>query len=464
MEQTLKDVQYLQVQCYSEHPEVYLMADQLVESFLSTKERLHKDKYVKSARKLVASIWLDPSDRFRFSTTTGHFGKQRKQVWMSQKVLTLFNHMRVMQPPLVILAAPGIAPAMSKDGVGYSAIYARTPEFMNRLQSLTVRDVVFDPDAPRITLKVGEGKKGVYQPIPEQVKAEKWYRYTEETLKRHAALLATSNITYETGELLSITDVTYNRRFRNSLEKTGRFYSTFINQPKPTRNGVLFNGESAIAIDFSGLHPHLILRLVHKKDTHTAGLFGLVTDPYVVPSFDHLPRDVHKQLINSLFNAKDRDGAWRALNSAYYSWDEVKRGWKVKIYSGKARRQGQKAFPGNKKEAEKYIESFSSYSPDLAVGIATGLGNVLQKIDSDIMLVAMRLCTDEGIPLLPVHDEVVIPRSSYSEVVEVLKRAFSTVLRKSGGWGSVPVKVTALGENPLRSSLKLDSLEQRPVA
>ncbi len=231
MEQTLKDVSYLQVQCYSDHPEVYLMADQLVESFLSTKERLHKDKYVKSARKLVASIWLHPSDLFRFSTTTGHFGKQRKQVWMSQKVLTLFNHMRVIQPALVSLDAPAISPAKSKDGVGYSAIYARTPEFMNRLQSLTVRDVVFDPDAPRITLKVGDDKKGVYQPIPEQVKEEKWYRYTEETLKRHADLLAASNITDETGELLSITDLTYNRRFRNSLEKTGRFYSTFITQP-----------------------------------------------------------------------------------------------------------------------------------------------------------------------------------------------------------------------------------------
>jgi hypothetical protein len=455
MNQRLKDVQYLQVQCYSVHPEVYQMADHLVESFLSTKKRLHKVKYVMAARKLVASIWLHPSDRFRFSTTTGHFGKQRKQVWMSQRVLTLFKHMRDMHPALVSLEVPNLAPAMSKDGVGYSAIYARTSEFMNRLKSLTARDVVFDPDAPRITLKVGEGKAGVFQPIPDQEKEKKWYSYTEKTLQRHAALLNASNITYATGEFLSITDITYNRRFRNSLERTGRFYSTFINQPKPTRNSVLFNGESAISIDFSGLHPHLILRLVHKKDTHIAGLFGLTTDPYVVPGFDHLPRDVHKQLINSLFNAKDHDGAWRALNSAYYSWDKEKQGWKVKIYNGKAKRLGQKVFTGNKKEAEKYVESFKNYSPDLAVGIASGLGNVLQKIDSDIMLVTMGLCTDAGIPLLPVHDEVVVPRSSYAEVAEVLKRALSAVLQESGTWGNVPIKVTAIGEAPVRAYLVL---------
>lgn len=455
MEQTLKEVSYLQVQCYSEHQEVYQMADQLVESFLSTKERSHKDKYVKTARKLVASIWLHPSDLFRFSTTTGHFGRQRKQVWMSQEVLTLFKHMRDVHPPLVSLTAPAIPPAISKNGVGYSAIYARTPEFMNRLKSLTAQDVVFDPDAPRITLTVGDDKKGVYQPIPEQVKEEKWYLYTDETLKSHAALLAASNITYATGELLSITDLTYNRRFRNSLKKTGRFYSSFVNQPKTVRNGVLFNGESAISIDFSGLHPHLILRLVHNKDTHQGGLFGVETDPYAVPGFDHLPRDVRKPLINSLFNANDRNGAWRALNSAYYWWDIERQGWRVKVYSGKGKRHGQKAFPGNKAEAEKYIESFRSYSPDLAVGIATGLGNVLQKIDSDIMLVAMRLCKDLGIPLLPVHDEVVVPRSSYAEVVEVLKRALSIVLMESGTWGSVPIKVSALGEESARTSLIL---------
>ena len=455
MEQTLNDVSYLQVQCYSDHQEVYQMADQLVDSVLSTKERLHKDKYVKSARKLVASIWLHPSDRFRFSTTTGHFGKRRKQVWMSQEVLSLFKHMREMQPLMVSLVAPAIAPAMAKDGKGRSAVYARTSEFMNQLKSLTVRDVVFDPDAPRITLKVGDDKKGVYQPIPEQVKEEKWYRYTEETLKRHAALLAASNITYETGELLSITDLTYNRRFRNSLKKTGRFYSTFTSQSKSTRNGVLFNGESAISIDFSGLHPHLILRLVHKKDNHTTGLFGVETDPYAVPGFDHLPRDVRKPLINSLFNANDRNGAWRALNSAYYWWDVEREGWKVKIYSGRGKRDGQKAFPGNKAEAEKYIEAFEYQSPDLAVGIATGVGNLLQKIDSDIMLVTMRLCTDSGIPLLPVHDEVVVPRSSYAEVVEVLKRALSIVLMESGTWGSVPIKVSAQGEKSARASLIL---------
>jgi hypothetical protein len=95
----------------------------------------------------------------------------------------------------------------------------------------------------------------------------------------------------------------------------------------------------------------------------------------------------------------------------------------------------------------------------LAVGIATGLGNLLQKIDSNIMLVAIRLCTDAGIPLLPVHDEVVVPRSCYAEVADVLKRGFSNVLKESRAWGDVPIKVSALGEEPVRARLTFNGSE-----
>lgn len=48
--------------------------------------------------------------------------------------------------------------------------------------------------------------------------------------------------------------------------------------------------------------------------------------------------------------------------------------------------------------------------------------------------------------VLQVDDEVVVPRSSYAEVFEVLKRAFAAVLKESGAWGGVPIKVNAQGE------------------
>ena len=71
---------FLQIQSYSEHPEVYRMADLIVDSFLEGKARSHRQKYVIPARKLVASLWCHPSSFFRLSTSAEHYGTNRKPV------------------------------------------------------------------------------------------------------------------------------------------------------------------------------------------------------------------------------------------------------------------------------------------------------------------------------------------------------------------------------------------------
>jgi hypothetical protein len=72
------EVSYLQIECYSNHPEVYKMAELIVDSYLKTKGKVHdRGGLILSARKLVASLWLHPSDWFRFSTKENHFGRTR---------------------------------------------------------------------------------------------------------------------------------------------------------------------------------------------------------------------------------------------------------------------------------------------------------------------------------------------------------------------------------------------------
>ena len=73
------DVSYLRIEAYSEHPEVVDMADLLVESYLSSKTRKNPKKYVRPARKLIASLWLRDGDLFRFSTKTSHFGTAKRK-------------------------------------------------------------------------------------------------------------------------------------------------------------------------------------------------------------------------------------------------------------------------------------------------------------------------------------------------------------------------------------------------
>jgi len=148
----MKDVSYLRIEVYSDHPEVKQMADQIIDSYLADKTRKNPDKYRYPARKLIASLWLRDSDMFRFSTKREYFGSnKRKQVWMTLPVLTLFQHMREMK--LINEALPAIPPALANDGVGRSAIYARSQRFKESLRSLTTMYVTPDPDLPRVMLR-----------------------------------------------------------------------------------------------------------------------------------------------------------------------------------------------------------------------------------------------------------------------------------------------------------------------
>jgi hypothetical protein len=195
------DVESLSIQCYSSHPEVYAMAELIVDSYLKTKKKVHdRDAYVRCARKLVASLWFHPSDWFRFSTKAEHFGKKRKQVWMSHKVLSLFRHMTAMKPPLVGMVGAAIPKAISKDGKGHSAIYIRKWFFTNTLKDLTPSDIGMDPDLPRVILKTHED---IWIPIPKEEKEQHWYQFSEETLKKHSEMLYKADIRLSDGSAMS---------------------------------------------------------------------------------------------------------------------------------------------------------------------------------------------------------------------------------------------------------------------
>lgn len=373
--ETLSDVKFLEIQSYSEHPEVYQMADLIVDSYLRGKARCHRQRYILPARKLVASLWGHPSSYFRFSTSAGHYGAKRKQVWMSHQVLTLFLHMRDMDPPMFNLVRKAIPPAYARDGKGRAAIYYRSWFFDNTLRDLTPLDIVPDPDLPRITLMNDED---VLLLIPREEREASWYQETDKTLRDHSEMLFKANITLADGSPMSPKDWHYYRRFRGSLRVTGRLYSGFVNYPKQERLGIKFNGVPALSIDFTALHPLLLLRIFHGLDHEPAGLLTTLADPYDMPWYPSLPRTVHKRLINALLNARTRDSGIRALLNAYYRYDALKNEIQVEIYDRKKKRQGVKVFKGNKPEIERYIEIFCMQHPMFRDYLFRGAGNALQ--------------------------------------------------------------------------------------
>ena len=432
----LSEVQDLQIQCYSDHPEVYKMADLVVDSYVATKKRAHRQKYVRSARKLIASLWLHPSDWFRFSTKDEHFGKKKKQVWLTREVLTLFKHMRGMAQPFFTKVVNAIPPALSKSGIGFSAIYCRSSHFRQMLQSLELEDIIVDPDLSRLSLK---NDRDEYISFSKEDQNSAWFKSSEETLINHSAMLSRAQITLSSGRKMLPFEHLYFRRFKGSTRLTGRLYAPFINWHPEDRLAIKFDGIPAACIDISSLNPVLILRLKHGLDKEPEGLFKAVSDPYDVPFFSHIPRAVQKSVINCLFNCTTEKQAVSALLAT--EWWEENGKIKTRVRDGKQKRKGQPAFIGKSEEIKRYIETFKTFHPYLREAYGTGIGNFLQWIDSELMLFILRRAIEDNIPVLPVHDEVVFPEDKVEWVMAALIAAFWFVLGERGQFGDLKIKL-----------------------
>ena len=96
---TWNNVEFLQIRAYSEHVQVKLAAALLVNVYFeSSVRRKNESGLIRDAKKLIASLWLHPSDMFRFTTKTAYFTeKHRKQVWLTPRVLKLFMVMRKIE-------------------------------------------------------------------------------------------------------------------------------------------------------------------------------------------------------------------------------------------------------------------------------------------------------------------------------------------------------------------------------
>lgn len=80
------DVRFLGIRAYSDHPEVYKVADILVGAYFNKMSRIkNRALMVRNSRKLVASLLLHDDDVFRFTTKTSYFStKTRQHVWIKK--------------------------------------------------------------------------------------------------------------------------------------------------------------------------------------------------------------------------------------------------------------------------------------------------------------------------------------------------------------------------------------------
>lgn len=435
------EIHFLKIQSYSDHPEVVRAAELLVQSMMSARKRKRNEKlYLRDAKKLIASLWLKgDEDLFRFTTKTTYFSKaNRKQVWLTSRTLKLFKQMRVLG--WVNLVSEAIPPSKStKSSGGMAAIYCRSNTFKDLLKTLTVMDIVPDSDMPRVELR---DEDRVLVDLPRAYLDSKSYRETVATLDSYYELLRTAQLHFCDGAQVPLQLHYYVRKFRPDFAHGGRLYAGFQQLPKKERLGITINGESVISLDISQLHPALALRLNHHVDSEQDGLlYKSQPEVYSMPDYPDLPRAVHKQLINTLINAKSEDSAIRSLMNTHYWYDIFADEWVVKSYKGKAKREGAKVFPYQPKiEATKYLNSFIFHHPMMADAVCSGIGSTLQLIDGQLMQTVLKVATGAEIPILVIHDEIIVQEKYRSFIEMVLQRAFQATLKEKGSFGSIGVK------------------------
>lgn len=431
----LTDITNLRIEAYSDHPEVYAVAEWLVNDYMASQQRIRdREQYLRTARKLIASIWNREGDLFKFTTKASYFSpKTRKQVWMTRKTLTLFQHLKSIEPKLINIVQDAIPPYASKTDTGFNTVYCRTQLFKDKFHLLTEADIAPNPDLFRIELNSDDEKN---LPIDESIQNKRWFKQTISVLEAQYELLKESHLRNSERKPISPAKFFYQRKFKNDFNHGGRLYAPFCTWSKRERLSVTFNNEPAISLDISQLHPSLIMRLFFSTDIEPEGMLrGRLKDAYDMPSYLHFPRVVHKKLINTLFNSKSEDSALRSIMTAHLQVNSDNE-YVCVTYKGKKERKGAQLFK-NKKNAESYINHFKLMHPYYAEAICSGVGSKLQKLDSDFVIQVVHIANELGIPCLPIHDEFVFPETFQSLMELAIQRSFQSVFGNKGKLGKL---------------------------
>ena len=435
--QGYREAEFLSIKAYSEHPEVYKAAEILVDEFSKTRSQIrHKDKYSKDAKKLIASIWLHGCP-FRFTTKDTYFSKgKRKQVWMTNRTLDLFNCARELKWIETVIGA--IPPFLAKNEVGFSAIYKATDKFTNLLKKLSIEDITTNPDLPCVLRKDEDGR--VIEE-PESFYQTERYLEHQNLVKNLLNRLIEHQARWANGELISPTELLLTRQFTGTFGKGGRWYCNFQNKPKKVRNSITIDGKPVGSLDITQCHPMLILRIYNAKEFED-GLFSRFNeDVYQVTGFEHLDRDIRKKAINTLFNANNEKSAESSLRNTHWWINEETSEIEIKTYKTKRIRKGECIFKDTD-EIKSFILGFKMQHPDFEKIIGTGIGLVLQGFDSSITTQVLKFADHMKLPIIPIHEEYLVPEDKKYLIEEILKQSIRVVLMEAGQYGNLRAKWT----------------------
>jgi hypothetical protein len=190
---------------------------------------------------------------------------------------------------------------------------------------------------------------------------------------------------------------------RSSFTKGGRLIGWWQSLPKDVRENLTINGEPVVEPDFAAMHANILY-----------GMRGLTLegDPYVTGEFS---RDEGKLAFNIGLNARTPQSAIGAITEQLRC---------------------------ERKHAAKLFKAITSRNREVADAFGCDMGMTLMRAESDITLGAVKLSTDAGIPVAPVHDSMICPAKNGGQVADFMAAAMAKL------FGAInPCHVTIKGQN-----------------
>jgi hypothetical protein len=214
-----------------------------------------------------------------------------------------------------------------------------------------------------------------------------------EVIYTHTSLLSFSNT-------LSLNYINLHRVFnRESWETGGRFYGSEAQTlPEELRQYLLINGEATEELDFSAMH----LRMLY----HLRGLEAPDGDLYGFGA----SRELNKLVALIVINCEPEQDEFKAISAAFRDDRELRSKFGDGILKHDFVRQ--------------LIADFKVAHPAIADDFFSGCGLKLQYRDSLIMEDILKHFVGKEVPIIPVHDSLIVPESHADEARQVMKETY----------------------------------------
>lgn len=208
------------------------------------------------------------------------------------------------------------------------------------------------------------------------------------------------------------------RIFNGAMDQGGRLYGgQHETMPKEYRKHIQIKGEATVELDYSALHPNLLLWLTESPEC---------ADPYSrIAEEAGLSREAVKALMLRLINSNAGADFCRTVTRSGNPEEKAK-----------VARDSAQAFEGfiegvpDGYTGGQFIEAVTRAFPTFSGVIGSGIGLTLQHHDSEIMIDVLSRCLDAGFIGLPVHDSVIVPASRQDEARRFMADAYA---ERTGG-------------------------------